>query len=59
MTQGLTKAELDFYAQTPKYLKEIAEELEESNKLKRKEIELLRKLLNAQKTEQVNEEEQD
>ena len=59
MVQGLTKAELDFYSQTPKYLKEIAEEIEESNKLKRKEIELLRKLLNAQKAEQVGEQEQD
>lgn len=59
MTQGLTRVELDFYIQTPKFLRQIAEELEESNKLKRKEIELLRKLLNAQKAEQVNEEGQD
>ena len=59
MAQGLTKAELDFYTQTPKYLKEIAEELEESNRLKKREIELLRKLLNAQKVEQVGEQEQD
>lgn len=57
MGQGLTKVELDFYVQTPKFLRQIAEEMEESNKLKRKEIELLRKLLNAQKTEQVGEQE--
>ena len=59
MTQGLTKVELDFYVQTPKFLRQIAEEIEESNKLKRKEIELLRKLLDVQKTEQVDKEGQD
>ena len=59
MIQGITKVELDFYAQTPKYFKKIAEELEESNRLKRKEIELLRRLVNGQKTEQVGEQEQE
>lgn len=59
MAQGLTKIELDFYVQTPKFLRQIAEELEESNRLKKREIELLRKLLNAQKVEQVGEQEQD